>query len=194
MDWHLPITCAGVSKSFLNKGNHFSVLGGNYLPMSTGKTTLSRIHRFASPSFPSAVAAAVRVPATNSLAPRNRLFLIRHLRNQMPRTVRTVCKLRAKLWEIAWDPLLQESISRFPGSHFFSSQSFPYLIPCLTVSKADLHLQEVFMCTVENKPKRDTHPSAGALYLTWAPSGSKKNLCVPSPHWQNECNHTVSVV
>lgn len=74
---------------------------------------------FVSPHFPSAVTSAIRVPASNSLLTCNLLFLICHLRNQMTRAARTMCKLRAKLWEITEDPL-QNSLQRV------SWQPFPF--------------------------------------------------------------------
>lgn len=63
----------------------------------------------ASPPFPSAVASAIRVPATNSLPACDLLFPVCDLGNQMTRAVRTVCQWRAECWEIDRDHLLQES-------------------------------------------------------------------------------------
>lgn len=63
----------------------------------------------ASPPSPSAVVSAIRLPAANSLLSCDLLFPVCHLRNQMTRAVRTVCKWRAELWEIDRDHLLQES-------------------------------------------------------------------------------------
>lgn len=79
-------------------------------PWAKERQPWAEIHSFASLPFPSAVVSAIRVSATNSLPACNLLFPICHLRNQMTRAVRPMCKLRAKLWEIARDPLLQESM------------------------------------------------------------------------------------
>lgn len=87
---------------------------------------------FVSLRFPSAVTSAIRVPASNSFPTCNLMFLICHLRNQMTRAVRTMCKLRSKLWKITEDPLLQSSLQQvsWQSFPFFSDLFFSYLISC----------------------------------------------------------------
>lgn len=122
----MPINCASISKSFLNKGNDFSIFFflDDRLPRSTRKTALSSGSHMCFSCLPVSCRFCCQSPATNSLPTCNLLFLICHLRNQMTRAVRTVCKLRARHREIARVPLLQEIIGGFPGSPFFSSEFF----------------------------------------------------------------------
>lgn len=137
----------------------------------------------ASPALLSAIASAIRVPATNSLPTCNLLFLICHLRNQMTRAVRTVCKLRARHWKIARIPLLQEIIGGFPGSHFFSSEFFLSNPLLDSLRKLTSICRRCFCCTVQwrtHENKRQTHHSSSAQHSAWGASDSKV-LCVPFP-------------
>lgn len=126
------------------------------------------IHSFSCPLFSSAVASAILLSATNSIPTCNLLFLICHRRNQMAGVVRMLYKWRARLWEIARDPILQQCLLQV------SWQLFPFFSGCTLSNplvwqsqQADLHLQEVFLSWDNSRePSRmeggDTHTSVSA--------------------------------
>lgn len=130
-----------------------------------------------SPAFLSAVASAVRCACREPPFAYTLLFLICHVRNQMTRAVRTVCKLKATFWEIARDPPSQEYRAIFQKLFSLSSQH-SYLTPAWWLQHAGFHLQELYRVICNEGQTRD-----------------QEETCVPTQGWHpDSClRHTETV-